>query len=302
MATSGVYGTNIPVDVEQSDIDIYYTYRETISDVNDDNLTFKKLDSSILVKAKRETTDSNDIDSTLEGMYNLQLPLDKFNKKGFYTIYIKPKEYKCVIADVGVLQSYPDVRGIVFDTSTVDDSLRGVIRNNNSLVGYRVIYLDSDTKERSSLYRIVTSNNLCEPLTQNLTNTTSNIITYRFNQNSTLSFVTLTPSTAPSFKSNESPYIGQTSQQVLLVNTKFEPIMIELEMVDHDADTISTMLEGNQLRDLDNGLITTFNNDDEIYNQSEFYTLKDQYTGVPIYEVKKNKQNEIDFGQTITDK
>ena len=30
-------------------------------------------------------------------------------------------------------------------------------------------------------------------------------------------------------------------------------------MVDHDADTISTMLEGNQLRDLDNGIVTTFN-------------------------------------------
>ena len=73
-------------------------------------------------------------------------------------------------------------------------------------------------------------------------------------------------------------------------------------MTDHDIDTISTMLEGSQLRDLDNGLITTFNKDNEIYNQKSVYSLKDSETGEPIYEVLKNNENRIDFNQTITDK
>ena len=78
--------------------------------------------------------------------------------------------------------------------------------------------------------------------------------------------------------------------------------MIELEMVDHDADTISTMLEGEQVRDLENGIVTTFNQDKEIYHQSEHYTLKNEYTTKPIYEVKKNKNSDIDFTQQISDK
>jgi hypothetical protein len=62
------------------------------------------------------------------------------------------------------------------------------------------------------------------------------------------------------------------------------------------------MLESSQLRDLDNGLITTFNSRDEIYHQKEVYTLKNSYDGKPIYEVAKDKKNSIDFTQTIEDK
>ena len=87
-----------------------------------------------------------------------------------------------------------------------------------------------------------------------------------------------------------------------MVNTLFEPIQIDIEMTTHDADTISYMLENSQLRDLDNGLVTTFNDENEIYHQSEHFTLKDQYTGAPVYEVKENKTNSIDFSQTINDK
>ena len=73
-------------------------------------------------------------------------------------------------------------------------------------------------------------------------------------------------------------------------------------MVTHDADTISYMLENSQLRDLDNGLVTTFNDNNEIYNQKEHYTLKDQYTGKALFEVGRNKGNNIDFSQSLEDK
>jgi hypothetical protein len=62
------------------------------------------------------------------------------------------------------------------------------------------------------------------------------------------------------------------------------------------------MLENSQLRDLDNGLVTTYNDNNEIYSQSEHFTLKDQYTGKPVFEVKQNKKNNVDFSQTIDDK
>jgi hypothetical protein len=78
--------------------------------------------------------------------------------------------------------------------------------------------------------------------------------------------------------------------------------MLDIEMTTHDADTISYMLENSQLRDLDNGLVTTYNDNNEIYNQVEHFTLKDQYTGKPVFEVKQNKNNNVDFSQTIDDK
>ena len=50
------------------------------------------------------------------------------------------------------------------------------------------------------------------------------------------------------------------------------------------------------------GSATTYNDNGEIYHQAEHYTLKDQYTGKPVFEVKKDKGDTIDFSQTINDK
>lgn len=300
MATTGAYGITLPSTISSTDIEIYYTYRPTLSSVYDDNLRFKRLPSNILSRAERD--DNEEIDNVIEGMYNLHLPLSVFNKKGFYTIYIKPREFRAVISDIGVLSSHSDVRGIVIDSSKVDQEFKDKFTQNNSLVGYRLIYLNQNNGSREEYYRIITSNNKCEPLTQSVSNSNEKSIAYRYNDSSTLSFITVTPSTAPTFKTSAAPYIGKVSQEVLFVNTKFEPLMIEIEMVDHDADTISNMLEGSQLRSLENGLVTTYNENNEIYHQSEHYTLKDNYTQKPIYEVKKNKGNNIDFTQTLNDK
>jgi hypothetical protein len=67
--------------------------------------------------------------------------------------------------------------------------------------------------------------------------------------------------------------------------------------VEHDAETLSYMLEGNQLIDKDNALITTFNPKGEIYHQSEYGAYKDVY-GNPLYEFKRTKDN-IDFNQKL---
>lgn len=233
MASTGTYGTRIPSNVNNDDIEIYFTYRPTMSSTDDVNLEYKKLSSNILTKARRETV-NQEADNILEGMYNLQLPLMYFNKKGFYNIYIKPKEIKAIINDVGVLTTFPDVRGIVIDTASIASEDQYKFTTNNGLVGYRIIYLDPQSGARQDYNRIVTSNNRCEPQTQSLNKSNQKMIAYRYNESSTLTFITMTPSTASSFKSNANPFIGQVSQQVLFVNTSFEPVMIELELVDHD--------------------------------------------------------------------
>ena len=294
--STGAYGINIPSNVNSSEVEIYYSYTKdrTISNVED--ATFTKLNSNILVKAMKSDTDSTD--NILEGAYYLKLPSSNFSLKGFYNVYIKPKEIGAVIADVSVLAAYPDVRGIVIDTKTVSDSnIRTLLQTNNGLVGYRIVYFD-DNGDRTSDYRIVTSNFKSEPVIQNLTNSNEKGTRYAYNDAGSLVFLTLTPSSSSTFKANSLPFIGKTSQRINLVNTKFNPVMIDIEMVDHDADTISNMLENTQIRNLDYGLITTLDENGNIYHQSENYQLKNTTTGKPVYEIHKKKTN-IDYTQTL---
>ena len=275
----GAYGTVIPIHIANVDIpnlvDISFTYHESRTYDSLSNGEFKHLDSSVLTQARREMDDSS-ADVYIEGMYNLQLPISEFNKKGFYTVYIKPKEIEAVITDIGNLTAFPNVRGIVLDTAQISNSsIRSKARKNNELVGYRIVYLDENGR-RPDYYRIITSSNKCEPVIQAPNSSSDKSYTYRYEDSSSLIFVTVSPSSAPTFKSNATPYIGKPTQKILLVNTLFEPIQIDIEMTTHDADTISYMLENSQLRDLDNGLVTTFNDENEIYHQSEHFTLKYQ--------------------------
>lgn len=301
----GSYGTTVSINIANTDIpslvDISYCYHEKRSFDSLSTAKFKKLDSAILTQATRDK-DSEDFDTIVDGMYNLQLPLSEFNKKGFYTVYIKPKEIEAVITDVSSLTAFPNVRGLVIDSASIkDNNMKEKALSNNGLVGYRIIYI-SDAGARQDYYRIITSNNRCEPVVQAPNSSSDKSYTYRYEDASPLTFVTVSPSSAPTFKENATPFIGKPTQKILLVNTYFEPIMLDIEMTTHDADTISYMLENSQLRDLDNGLVTTYNDNNEIYNQAEHFTLKDQYTGKPVFEVKQNKNNNVDFSQTIDDK
>ena len=302
----GVYGTNIPIHIDSNKlsslVDISYCYNESRAYDSLSSSKFKSLPSSVLANCTRDVENGSNLDEIVDGMYTLQLPLSDFNKKGFYTVYIKPKEYAINITDVGCLSAYSDVRGIILDTNAISDEIiKNMARTNNGLVGFRIVFLD-ENGVREDYYRIVTSNNKCEPVIQAPNSSSDKTYTYRYDDSSSLTFLTVSPSSAPTFKSNATPYIGKPTQRILLVNTLFEPIQLDIEMVTHDADTISNMLEGSQLRDLDNGLVTTYNEKNEIYAQSEHYTLKENASGNPVYEVKKNKTDSIDFSQTIDDK
>ena len=101
----GVYGTQIPVNIDSSLVDIYYNYHETRNSDSVETSTFRKIPSSLLRPVVYEKA-YDDADSVIEGMYNLRLPMEYFSNTGFYTVYIKPKEISAVIADVGVLAAY----------------------------------------------------------------------------------------------------------------------------------------------------------------------------------------------------
>ena len=300
---NGVYGTNIPTSISNdliaNYVDRVYSYSRTRNSTDVEGSKFEKLSSDNMKNVVLSKSETND--NMVDGLYNLKLPTDIFGKKGFYTIYIKPKEIPVTIMDVSTLHDFPTVRGIVIDLKAIPTELKGDASVNNGLVGYRVIYRNNDGT-RSNELRIVTSNNKCEPVVNVSTTTNSKTYSYRYNENSTYTFITVTPSMPLSYKASSTPFIGKATQNIYLVNTLFEPICIELEMVENDIDTVTNILTGNQLRDLNNGLLTTFDKDNNILVQHEMSTLKSSETGTPQYEVKENRSDNIDFTQTITDK
>jgi hypothetical protein len=228
----------------------------------------------------------------ISGIYNLKLPLEKFNKVGIYNIFIRPKQIETTIQDIGVLSAYPDTRGIILKTS----DLTNTSSENDSLTGYRIEYYDQSGVKVSNLFRIVTSNNKCEPVNQNLTSSNQKSIRYRFVENSDLTFLTLTPSSGLSIKPNSLPYIGTVGTKIILTNTFFNPTMIEVELTENDIESLYTSLNGNQLINLDKEIVTTFDKNNNIVNQSDHYIIKEN--GKNIYKVKENKTS-IDFSENF---
>ena len=282
----------------QKDVEIFYHYRPTLNSEDINYRNFKKIEdvNSVFTTVNIEPTAKNANgepfpNAILPGIYNLSLPVNIFGRKGFYTVFIRPKEIYCTITDVGALGAYPDVRGIILDMNNIDSD-RAMFGNDN-LVGYRIEYLDTNL-ERQDYYRLITSNNFAEPITQNLTSSNTNSNAYRFNESGTLVFLTLSPSTSPSFKASSKPYIGTPNQTIIISNTKFDPVCLRIEICENDFDTIATSIDGNQIRSLDNGLLTTYNDDMEIFKQFEFYTLKDNYNKNAKFEVKKRRTDNID--------
>lgn len=299
----GTYGISRGADVSPDDVEIFYHFTASRNSVGSSVLNKIENTNDVLIKIDNPNKVNSGVSGfeIFGGMYTLKLPVSIFSAKGFYTIIIKPIEIRTTIVDVGVLSAYPDTKGLVFDTSTIPSKFTNKFENNG-LVGYRIEYLNPDNSSTdaklNNFFRIITSNNRAEPVNQNLTNTNQKAIRYRFNDNSTLSFCTLTPSSASNVKANTFPFIGQINQKVILTNTFFNPIMIEVEMVEHDIETIAYGLFGNQSKSLEDGIYTIYNFNNDIYKQYNLYEIKDVYTGKPLFEIREERTN-IDFNKTF---
>jgi hypothetical protein len=291
MAT-GVYGTIRPTDVSPNDMEIYYHYSPSRATTGNVNLIKISNPNNIIKKVD----DPNYPGEIFGGMYTLTLPTSIFNLKGIYSLIIRPKQIRTKISDCGILSAFPDVKGVIFDTSTINAADINKFENGG-LTGFRIEYITTDPtaseKKVQNVFRIITSNNKCEPVSENLTNTTQKSIRYRFNDNSTLVFCTVTPSSAPNVKPNALPFIGLPGQDVILTNTYFNPVMLEIEMVDNDFDTLANGLFGNQSRSVADGIYTIYNTQNQIYKQYDLFEIKDEFDK-PLYEIREQKTN-IDF-------
>ena len=295
----GAYGIKRPADVSPEDVDIVMVYTPT-REANS-GVVVKSLDANAILAPyyHNGNTSGNANVEILGGLYNLKLPSSEFDKKGIYTVYIKPIEIRTTITDCGVLSSLPNVKGLVFDLNNVDSKFRNRFVNNG-LVGFRIEYLNSDGTKIPNFYRIVTSSFFCEPVTQNLTNSSQKAIRYRYvNGGSNLLFCTLTPTSAPTNKPSALPYIGQPDQSVIITNTYFNPITLDIEMVDYDVESLGIALYGNQSKSLSDGIYTLYDANNNIYKQYTLYEKRDQF-GTPLYEVRKDKGNNIDFSKAFS--
>jgi hypothetical protein len=298
MAT-GSYGTIRPSDVSPADVDIILNY--TPSRDETDNFVLTKLDANSILRPyfNNNQTGGNSGIEILGGMYNLKLPADQFNKIGIYTLYIRPAEIRTKITDCGVLSALPNVKGIIIDLNNVPSQFTNKF-TNQGLVGFRVEYLNDDGSKIPNFFRVITSSFYCEPVIQNLTNTSQQSIRYRYTEGTTnIMFCTLSPSSSPTNKPNATPYIGQPDQNIIITNTFFNPITTEIEIVEHDISTLAIALYGNQTKSIDDGIYTIYDSNNNIYKQYNLYEIRDQFSDL-LYEVRQDRNNNIDFTKNFT--
>jgi hypothetical protein len=112
--------------------------------------------------------------------------------------------------------------------------------------------------------------------------------------------VQLTPSSSSDVKPNVSPFIGSPDQTILISNTFFSPLVIEVDMVQNTIDTLTDYVAGEQIKDVDNGILTYYDQDRVIKRQLNIYEIKETVDDVSLYEVKERRTN-IDETQNFDD-
>jgi hypothetical protein len=293
----GSYGTNRPSDVSPEDVEIVMVYTPTRDQT--DNFVLKTLDATTLLRPyfNNQTTGGQN-NEILGGLYNLTLSAEEFTELGFYTLYLRPAQIRTVITDCGILSALPSVKGLVIDLNNVPQKYRNKFVPQG-LVGFRVEYLNSDGSKIPNFFRIITSSFYCEPVVTNQTNTVQKSVRYRYvDGNTNLLFLTLTPSTSPTNKPNATPYIGQPNQNVIITNTFFNPVSVEIEMAEHDISTLAIALYGNQTKSVDDGIYTIYDNSNNIYKQYNLYEVRNQFNSL-LYEVREDRGDDIDFSKNF---
>jgi len=295
----GTYGIVRPADVSPEDVDIYLHFTES-RDVTD-NFTLKKLTSANILTPyfHNSNTGGNADVEILGGLYNLKLPVTEFNRKGIYTLMIRPAEIRTTILDCGVLSALPNVKGLVIDINQVPSQYRNKFVNQG-LVGFRIEYLNSDGTKITNFYRIVTSSFYCEPVISDQSNTSQKAIRYRYVDNPTdLLFLTLSPTSSPSNKPTATPFIGQPNQNIIVTNTFFNPITIDIQMAEYDIDTLAIALYGNQTKSIEDGIYTLYDTSGNIYKQYNLFEIRDNFNEL-LFEVRQDRGDNIDFSKNFT--
>jgi hypothetical protein len=294
----GTYGTVRPADMSPEDVEIILNYTAS-RDVTTDFVLTKLNAADVLTPYFHNSSTGGNADvEILGGLYNLKLPAEEFNKIGIYTLYIRPVEIRTTITDCGVLSALPNVKGIIIDLNGVPDEFRSRF-NNQGLVGYRIEYLNDDGTKIPNFYRVITSSFYCEPVVTNLTNSSQKAIRYRYvDGGSDLVFCTVSPSSAPSNKATATPFIGQPNQNIVVTNTFFNPITVDIELAEHDIDTLAIALYGNQTKSMEDGIYTLYDRNLNIYKQYNLFEIRDEFNNL-LYEVRQDRDENIDFSKNF---
>lgn len=294
----GSYGTVRPADVSPEDVEIIMNYTPSRDVTND--FVLKKLNASTILRPyfNNSQTGGNSGVEILGGLYNLTLPASEFNALGFYTLYVRPAQIRTTITDCGVLSALPNVKGLIINLANVPSQYLNKFVPQG-LVGFRVEYLNNDGSKIPNFFRIITSSFYCEPVVTNQTNTTQKSIRYRYvDTNSNLIFLTLSPSSSPTNKPNATPYIGQPNQNIIISNTFFNPVTIDIQMAEYDIDSLAIALYGNQTKSIDDGVYTIYDSNNNIFRQYNLFEIRDQFNSL-LYEVRQNRNNNIDFSKSF---
>jgi hypothetical protein len=74
---------------------------------------------------------------------------------------------------------------------------------------------------------------------------------------------------------------------------------IEVEVAEHDLDTIAIALYGNQTKSIDDGIYTIYDNNNNIYRQYNLYEIRDNFNNL-LYEVRQDRGDNIDFSKNFS--
>lgn len=290
----GSFGTVRGADVDPKDLEIFYIYSESrnVAPTGD----FTELDPVEVLQQIKNPNASSDSEK-LSGFYTLKLPTENFKVKGFYYIYIKPKEIRTTIKDVGVLYSNNNIRGIVLDPNSGFTDDQQLVNVNNGLIGYRIEYINNETLSKiPNQFTIVTSSNKCEIILSGGENSSDVTSSYNITNSGNLLFLTLTPSSESAANPNFLPFIGDINQNIIITNTFVNPEIIELEVVEHDLDTLSWEIGGNRIMNVAADEYTIYNDNNEIYKQVKVFKKQNMDTNDVDYEISQ-KMDSIDESQ-----
>jgi hypothetical protein len=136
----------------------------------------------------------------------------------------------------------------------------------------------------------VTSSNLCEAVDSAVPSPNSlPVVRYRFNSTGSLLFCTVTPSSPHSSQPSILPFIGQQNQKVILASTYFDPIMLEIELAEHDADTLGIALYGDQIKRVSDGNLTFYDRNRNIYKQFNIWEYQNP-ASAPQYQIRQKRE------------
>lgn len=283
----GIFGNRRLANVDSNDVDILYAYSASREDIGD--VQFKPLFGSLTEAEFRKMLGA-------DGGYKLRLPASVFSKLGFYLIVIKPKSFKTEIVDCSFVITNNDTELQISKKGIVIPKLQ--FQTSGSLIGYQIEYFDGNGTKIKNFHRIVTSSDVVSVSTNN-NNSDSNSTSYVLNPNGNNLFLTLTPDEASLISSQQKADLGSAGQSILISNTFFDPTMIEVEMVDQTLKTISWLLGGNSVRNLQTGEYSVFDDDGNLYKQYLLLSQKNQFNNGEL-DVRK-EQKDINLNQTFND-